>query len=69
MALPDETNNVVDAIVPAGAINVLLLWRTNLNENPSITALDSTGNFFADRNSAVMLTVTEGQTLDLGTLQ
>ena len=69
MGFPDMQNNVVDMIVPAGPIQVLLLYRTNLNENPSVTGLDSSGNFFADRNSAAVFNVTEGETLDLGTMQ
>ena len=69
-ALPDERDNVIECLVPAGNIvEVAVASRIDQNQNMNITALDASGNFFADRSQAVSVTVTEGQTLDLGTIQ
>ena len=68
-AFPDEKNNTIDCLAPAGQISVFVIERPNLNSQTQITSLDSNGNFFASQNSAAIFSVTEGQTLDLGTIQ
>ena len=69
-AYPDEINNVIECLVPAGEIKGLLVaYRPDPNDSYKVTAMDATGNFFAPQENAASFTVTEGQTLDLGTIQ
>ena len=66
---PNERDDVIDVLVPAGNVTVHMLSRSEPNAQRLHTALDANGNFFGDVNNAVTFRVTEGETLDLGTIQ
>ena len=67
--MPDERDDVIDVLIPAGVHYIYLYYRADLNEEPKFAALDANGNFFASEYDAAEITITEGQTIDLGTIQ
>ena len=69
LAMPDERDDVIDVLIPAGVHYIYLYYRADLNEEPKFAALDANGNFFASEYDAAEITITEGQTIDLGTIQ
>jgi Zn-dependent metalloprotease len=69
LAMPDERDDVIDVLIPAGVHYIYLYYRADLNEEPKLAALDANGNFFASEYDAAEITITEGQTIDLGTIQ
>ena len=69
LAMPDERDDVIDVLVPAGVQYIYVNWRANKNEEVKWTALDANGNFFGNENDVAGVTVKEGEVLDLGTIQ
>ncbi|MBQ6231551.1 MAG: M4 family metallopeptidase [Eubacterium sp.] len=69
-AYPDERDSVIECLLPAGRIDqVAVIIRYDPSEGYYRTALGPDGSFFAAQEDAAAITITEGQTLDLGTIE